>query len=129
MRRLLNHSARRDAKTTVLRRMAALVLLCAASLSLVSCTQTGPTRKEGWAFAAPKAGETATAQETSPERSASGQKDAGWSQVRGRYWCGPPVTENESFFDKVTRLLFSRDWCGPDPDVDTNISAGGAAGG
>jgi hypothetical protein len=32
---------------------------------------------------------------------------------------------DEGFSEKVVRVLFSRDWCGPE---DTAITAGGAAG-
>jgi len=42
--------------------------------------------------------------------------------------CRPVVPANESLRDKFTRIFFGPDWCGPDPDVDTSISAGGAAG-
>lgn len=51
------------------------------------------------------------------------------SAVLGRRWCGPPVPEHENLLDRIVRILFKPDWCGPDPDVDTNISAGGAVGG
>ena len=38
-----------------------------------------------------------------------------------------PHTEGRGLFrKKVVRLLFGRDWCGPE---DTGITAGGAAGG
>jgi hypothetical protein len=43
-------------------------------------------------------------------------------------WCFPAIPVDESFSEKVIRILFRRDWCGPDPDVGTEISAGGAAG-
>ena len=45
-----------------------------------------------------------------------------------RCLCRPVVPANESLRDKFIRIFFGPDWCGPDPDVDTNISAGGAAG-
>jgi hypothetical protein len=48
---------------------------------------------------------------------------------QARRWCGPPIPENEGLLHKIIRILSGPDWCGPDPDVDTNISAGGAAGG
>ena len=41
--------------------------------------------------------------------------------------CRPVVPANESLRDKFTRIFFGPDWCGPDPDVDTSISAGGSS--
>jgi hypothetical protein len=54
----------------------------------------------------------------------------GWTYAgQGYRSCAPPIPENERLLDKIIRILAGPDWCGPDPDVDTNISAGGAAGG
>jgi hypothetical protein len=64
--------------------------------------------------------------QTPPEQAAP----SGWSSAgQGRQPCGPPIPENEGFLHKVVRILSGPDRCGPDLDVDTNISAGGAAGG
>jgi hypothetical protein len=106
-----------------------MLLLC---LALTSCAQLGTASRDNGKVPAESPAMPAAAQAAAPNEAASDQKESGsgWSSsVRGRRWCGPPIPENENFFHKVTRLLFSRDWCGPDPDVDTNIQAGGAAGG
>lgn len=42
--------------------------------------------------------------------------------------CRPVVPAHESLKEKFIRIFFGPDWCGSDPDVDTSISAGGAAG-
>lgn len=105
------------------------LLLC---LALTSCAQLGPApgdnvKAPAGSRATSAAAQAATSNEVRPDQK---EAESGWSSpIRGRRWCGPPIPENENFFHKVTRLLFSRDWCGPDPDVDTNIQAGGAAGG
>ena len=89
--------------------------------------------------AAPATDERA-AESAAPGPTSSDQQNAssGWSTtirgryrststpVPGRYWCGPPIPKDEGFSEKVVRLLFGRDWCGPE---DTGITAGGAAGG
>lgn len=44
--------------------------------------------------------------------------------------CEQPVPERESFLRRIIKLFYGPDRPpGPDPDVDTNISAGGAGGG
>lgn len=58
---------------------------------------------------------------------ATGSRDR--SPAVRRCLCRPVIPANESLPDKLIRIFFGPDWCGPDPDVDTNISAGGAAGG
>jgi hypothetical protein len=110
-------------------RAVGMLLLC---LALASCAQLGSAPANNAKASPESRAAPAAAQAAAPNEAASGQKEeeSGWSSpIRGRRWCGPPIPENENFFHKVTRLLFSRDWCGPDPDVDTNIQAGGAAGG
>jgi hypothetical protein len=44
--------------------------------------------------------------------------------------CEQPAPQQEGFLHKLLRILYGPDTPpGPNPDVDTNISAGGAAGG
>ncbi|MDN5752109.1 MAG: hypothetical protein L0H15_02355 [Nitrosospira sp.] len=44
--------------------------------------------------------------------------------------CEQPAPEQESFLRRIIKLFYGRDRPpGPNPDVDTNISAGGAGGG
>lgn len=44
--------------------------------------------------------------------------------------CEQPAPEQESFLRRIIKLFYGPDRPpGPDPDVDTNISAGGAGGG
>ncbi|MGH8763387.1 MAG: hypothetical protein ACREUR_09180 [Nitrosospira sp.] len=44
--------------------------------------------------------------------------------------CEPPAPEEKSFLRRMIKLFYGPDRPpGPDPDVDTNISAGGAGGG
>jgi hypothetical protein len=55
---------------------------------------------------------------------------SGWStQGERSRSCRPVIPAFENLLDRFVRIFFGPDWCGPDPDVDTNISAGGAAGG
>ncbi len=51
------------------------------------------------------------------------------SQGDRRRSCVPVIPASENLLERFVRIFFGPDWCGPDPDVDTNISAGGAAGG
>jgi hypothetical protein len=56
--------------------------------------------------------------------------DSAWSsQGDRRRSCVPVIPASENLLERFVRIFFGPDWCGPDPDVDTNISAGGAAGG
>lgn len=78
-----------------------------------------------------RAGQKATASEdnsSSPSQGAPDQTDSS-SAGRESGSCGQSMPEPEGFFRKVIRLLFAPNSCGPDRDVDTNISAGGAGGG
>ena len=124
--------------------LSAALFLCAA------CVSTAPENpSSGWGNerspapmnSAATSGEKAIApdrtqpQEASP---ASGEAtpeqatpSAGWTYAGQGYRrsCAPPIPENEGLLHKIIRILSGPDWCGPDPDVDTNISAGGAAGG
>jgi len=71
-------------------------------------------------------GTAPTLGQTPPEQAAP----SGWSSAgQERQPCPLPIPENEGFLHKVVRILSGPDRCGPDLDVDTNISAGGAAGG
>ena len=122
--------------------LSAALFLCAA------CVSSAPENTSGWGSERPPArtdsttpGEKATTPgQTQPQEAnpASGEAtpeqatpSAGWTYAGQGYRrsCAPPIPENEGLLHKIIRILSGPDWCGPDPDVDTNISAGGAAGG
>jgi hypothetical protein len=66
-------------------------------------------------------------------QSASDQSDSSSSKVCAEQKLSPceqPAPQQEGFLHKLIRILYGPDTPpGPNPDVDTNISAGGAAGG
>jgi hypothetical protein len=125
------------------------MLLCAG------CAAHSPGNASGWAWrgdsgvapvsarsvaetpAGPKAvtpGQGPQAENSGPAAGQTPPDQAAVSTERSyaaqaRRWCAPPIPENEGLLHKIIRILSGPDWCGPDPDVDTNISAGGAAGG
>ncbi|KIO50411.1 hypothetical protein [Nitrosospira sp. NpAV] len=74
-----------------------------------------------------KKGSAAPEQHT-PDQSGSPASSLPSNQEPG--WGESPAPEPESLFRKIIRIFFGPDSPpGPNPDVDTNISAGGAAGG
>jgi hypothetical protein len=127
-----------------------IMSVCAALFLCAACVSTVPENtSSGWGNekssapmnSAATSGEKAVAQDQAQPQEASpasGQAtpeqatpSAGWTYAGQGYRrsCAPPIPENERLLDKIIRILSGPDWCGPDPDVDTNISAGGAAGG
>jgi hypothetical protein len=129
--------------------IAPIMLVSAALFLCAACVSTAPENtSSGWdnerspapASSAASAGEKAVAPEQTGSQNpspASGQAtpdqatpSPGWTYAgQGYRSCAPPIPENERLLDKIIRILAGPDRCGPDPDVDTNISAGGAAGG
>ncbi|SEP04929.1 hypothetical protein [Nitrosovibrio sp. Nv6] len=77
------------------------------------------------------AGQKATAPEDGSSSPSQGAPDQTGSSSASREsgTCRQPIPDQEGFFRKVIGLLFAPDSCGPNRDVDTNISAGGAGGG
>jgi hypothetical protein len=125
-----------------------IMSLSAALFLCAGCVSSAQENTSGWGSERPPArtdsagtapGEKATTPgQTQPQEAtpASGQAasnqatpSAGWTYAGQGYRQCPPPPENERLLDKVIRILSGPDRCGPDPDVDTNISAGGAAGG
>lgn len=49
-------------------------------------------------------------------------------QAAGSGSCRYATPEQESFFCKIKRIFYERDSSGPNRDMDSNISAGGAGG-
>lgn len=128
------------------------IYLCATLFLCAACVSQSPGGTSEWGSVTmpgrassvtetpPGQKAVTTGQEVSPSEnrgSASGQAAAdqpgsstGWATAgQTRRSCAPPIPENEGLLHKIVRILSGPDWCGPDPDVDTNISAGGAAGG
>ncbi|SOD40658.1 hypothetical protein [Nitrosovibrio sp. Nv4] len=76
-------------------------------------------------------GQKATASEDdspSPNKGAPDQTGSS-SADREPGSCGQSMPDQGGFFRKIIRMLSAPDSCGPNRDVDTNISAGGAGGG
>jgi hypothetical protein len=117
----------------------------------VSHAQTGATEQPGTPMSvqgspviaqlSQRWGDAATGQkDLPPERagaaSAPGTPDqsnssSSWSSVEqapGSGSCRYATPEQESFFCKMRRIFYGRDSSGPNRDVDSNISAGGAGG-
>jgi hypothetical protein len=135
---------------TITRIMSRIMPLSAALFLCAACVSSAPETTSGWGSERPPArtdaagttaGEKATtpgqtqpqeanpaSEQTTPEQATP---SAGWTHAGQGYRrsCAPPIPENEGLLHKIIRILSGPDWCGPDPDVDTNISAGGAAGG
>lgn len=116
--------------------LGAIVLLCAG------CAAHSPGNASGWAWSedsgrtkAVTSGQELPKSENSGPAAGQPSPDQAAASASGPYpgqarrWCAPPIPENEGLLHKIIRILSGPDWCGPDPDVDTNISAGGAAGG
>ncbi|HEX8873037.1 MAG TPA: hypothetical protein VF780_00300 [Nitrosospira sp.] len=120
----------RGRKTRASLRYTAARFLLAGAISLcAACVSQPQTGVSGWDSGPARSGPAA---ETAPAQTLPGQAETASGQSSaplGRRWCGPPIPPHEDFLDKIVRILFMPDWCGPDADVDTNISAGGAAGG
>ena len=135
---------------TITRIMSRIMSLSAALFLCAACVSSAPENTSGWGSERPPArtdsagttpGEKATtpgqtqpqdanpaSEQATPEQATP---SAGWTYAGQGYRrsCAPPIPENEGLLHKIIRILSGPDWCGPDPDVDTNISAGGAAGG
>jgi hypothetical protein len=116
--------------------LGAIVLLCAG------CAAHSPGNASGWTWSedsgrtkAVTSGQELPQSENSGPAAGQPAPDQAAASASGLYpgqarrWCAPPIPENEGLLHKIIRILSGPDWCGPDPDVDTNISAGGAAGG
>jgi hypothetical protein len=74
-----------------------------------------------------KSDESAPGQDTSAQSEAASSKACAEEKSTS---CEQPLPEQEGFLHKLIRILYGPDTPpGPNPDVDTNISAGGAAGG
>jgi hypothetical protein len=74
-----------------------------------------------------KSSESAPGQDTSAQSEATSSKACAEEKSTS---CEQPTPEQEGFLHKLIRILYGPDTPpGPNPDVDTNISAGGAAGG
>jgi hypothetical protein len=129
---------------TITRIMSRILSLSASLFLCAACVSSAPENTSGWerppvsaAVRTPDQKTVAPGQSQSSEATpASGQAasnqatpSAGWTYAGQGYRQCPPPPENERLLDKVIRILSGPDRCGPDPDVDTNISAGGAAGG
>ena len=131
---------------TITRIMFRIMPLSAALFLCVACVSSAPENTSGWerppvssAVRTPDQKTVAPGQIQSTEATpASAQAtpeqatpSAGWTYAGQGYRrsCAPPIPENEGLLHKIIRILSGPDWCGPDPDVDTNIAAGGAAGG
>lgn len=120
-------------------------------LMSVSHAQTGATAQPGdrmsvqgspiVAQLSQRWGDAATGQKDLPPESAGAASAPGtpdqsnssssWSSVEqapGSGSCRYATPEQESFFCKMRRIFYGRDSSGPNRDVDSNISAGGAGG-
>ncbi|KIO50410.1 hypothetical protein [Nitrosospira sp. NpAV] len=63
-----------------------------------------------------------------PDRLNSSSNGASVDQAPGAGSCRYATPEQESFFCKMRRIFYGRDSSGPNRDMDSNISAGGAGG-
>jgi hypothetical protein len=132
-------------------RFAALAGIMIFGLMSVSHAQTdkaagpsGPMSVQGTLIVAQLSqrwGDAATGQKDLPPESASAASTPGtpnqanssssWSSVEqapGSGSCRYATPEQESFFCKMRRIFYGRDSWGPNQDMDSNISAGGAGG-
>lgn len=131
-------------------RFAALAGIVIFGLVSVSHAQTdkaapsGPMSVQGTLIVAQLSqrwGDAATGQKDLPPESASAASTPGTpnqanssssrspvEQASGSGSCRYATPEQESFFCKMRRIFYGRDSWGPNQDMDSNISAGGAGG-
>lgn len=131
-------------------RFAALAGIVIFGLVNVSHAQTnkaapsGPMSVQGTLIVAQLSqrwGDAATGQKDLPPESASAASTPGTpnqanssssrssvEQASGSGSCRYATPEQESFFCKMRRIFYGRDSWGPNQDMDSNISAGGAGG-
>lgn len=131
-------------------RCAVLAGVMIFGLMSVSHAQTGKTAQSGPMSAqgalivaqlSPRWGDAATGQKDYPPESTGAasapatlnqaNSSSSWSSVEqapGSGSCRYATPEQESFFCKMRRVFYGRDSGGPNRDMDSNISAGGAGG-
>ena len=107
-------------------------------LMSVSHAQTGTTAQPGpmsvqggpvVAQLSQRWGDGATGQkDLPPDQANSSSSSSSVEQAPGSGSCRYATPEQESFFCKMRRIFYGRDSSGPNRDVDSNISAGGAGG-
>ncbi|MEO6824139.1 MAG: hypothetical protein ABI167_05325 [Nitrosospira sp.] len=130
---------------------AALVIVMAFGMADSSHAQTGSveqhgapvSRQDGSLAGQPSSGpenartdqrsSPSKSDESAPRQDVPAQSEAASSRACAEEKstsCAQPAPEQESFLHKLIRILYGPNTPpGPNPDVDTNISAGGAAGG